>query len=223
MTLEHAVEVPARPGGPPVRAGRAATTAIKVDVRVVAATNRPLEQAVRDGHFRRDLFFRLQVVEIRRAAAARPAGRRAGAGRALPEEVHRGRRAGRSAGSPRTRSTKLQDYHWPGNVRELRNVVERAVALDDKPYLDAADSGCRRLDPGGVRRCTCRSVQAAVAGGDREAAHPGDAASTPTGTRARRPRSSASSARPWTARSRRTTCGAGVTAPRASPRAGPTA
>ena len=46
-------------------------TPIKVDVRVVAATNRPLEEAVRAGTFRRDLFFRLQVVQTRRAAAAR--------------------------------------------------------------------------------------------------------------------------------------------------------
>ena len=62
-------------------------TPIKVDVRVVAATNRPLEEAVRAGTFRRDLFFRLQVVQIDVPPLRDRAERRAAPGRALPEAV----------------------------------------------------------------------------------------------------------------------------------------
>ncbi len=114
------------------------STPIRVDVRVVAATNQPLEENVRGGTFRRDLFFRLQVVEIR----------------VPPLREHRGdipllaenflkrfvRETGRKIrGFTPAAIRKLEDYHWPGNVRELRNVVERAVALGTGPTLDAPD------------------------------------------------------------------------------------
>lgn len=111
---------------------------IKVDVRVVAATNRPLEQAVRESHFRKDLFYRLQVVEIR----VPPLRDRIDD---VPELAkHFLKKFTRETGRRITGFTpdaivKLQNYNWPGNVRELRNVIERAVALHDKPLLDASD------------------------------------------------------------------------------------
>jgi DNA-binding NtrC family response regulator len=119
-----------------------------VDVRVLAATNRPLEQAVRESHFRRDLYFRLQVVDIR----VPPLRDRLEDIPALAE--HFLKKFTREFGRRIKDFTpdaidKLQGYGWPGNVRELRNVVERAVALHDKPYLDPTDIWLTSLDPGG--------------------------------------------------------------------------
>lgn len=113
-------------------------TPITVDVRVVAATNRPLEDAVRAGAFRKDLYFRLQVVQLDVPPL-----------RDRPDDVpvlaeHFLKRFARETGrklrgfSPAA-AAKLQGYHWPGNVRELKNVVERAVALGAGPALEASD------------------------------------------------------------------------------------
>ena len=112
--------------------------AIKVDVRVVAATNQPLEEAVREGRFRRDLFFRLQVVEIR----VPPLRERKSDVPLLAEHFLRRfvRETGRKVrGFTPAALAKMEEYHWPGNVRELRNVVERAVALGLGPVFDAGD------------------------------------------------------------------------------------
>jgi Nif-specific regulatory protein len=111
---------------------------IQVDVRVVAATNQPLEQGVHAGHFRRDLFFRLQVVEIR----VPPLRERKADVPLLADHFLKRfiRETGRKIrGFTPAALKKMEDYHWPGNVRELRNVVERAVALGTGPMLDAAD------------------------------------------------------------------------------------
>jgi Nif-specific regulatory protein len=111
---------------------------IRVDVRVVAATNQPLEKAVHDGTFRRDLFFRLQVVEIH----APPLRERPGDITMLAQHFldRFVRETGRKIrGFSPAALQKLQAYHWPGNVRELRNVVERAVALGNGPVLDVGD------------------------------------------------------------------------------------
>ena len=119
---------------------------IKVDVRVVAATNRPLEAAVRDGTFRKDLFYRLQVVEIR----VPPLRDRLDDVPVLAEHFLKKftRETGRRIkGFTPDAVAKLQAYAWPGNVRELRNAVERAVALNDKPSLDAADLWLTSFDP----------------------------------------------------------------------------
>jgi Nif-specific regulatory protein len=111
---------------------------IRVDVRVVAATNAPLEDAVRGGRFRRDLFFRLQVVEIQVPPLRdRKTDIVLLADHFLQRFV---RETGRKIrGFTPAAVKKMEDYHWPGNVRELRNVVERAVALGVGPMLDASD------------------------------------------------------------------------------------
>ncbi|HEX3151707.1 MAG TPA: sigma 54-interacting transcriptional regulator [Gemmataceae bacterium] len=121
---------------------------IQVDVRVVAATNRPLEQAVRDGTFRKDLFYRLQVVEIK----VPPLRDRLDDVPALADHFLKkfARETGRRfKGLTPDATDKLKGYHWPGNVRELRNVIERAVALNDKAYLDAGDLWLTSFDPAG--------------------------------------------------------------------------
>jgi DNA-binding NtrC family response regulator len=111
---------------------------IKVDVRVIAATNRDLEQQVRDGKFREDLYYRLNVLRI-----AMPPLRERGDDVVLLAE-HYARVFSRDFRKPVRGLTDaarqaLLDYSWPGNVRELRNVVERAVLLAEGATLDASD------------------------------------------------------------------------------------
>jgi Nif-specific regulatory protein len=120
-------------------------TPIRVDVRVVSATNQPLEKNLREGTFRRDLFFRLQVVEI----AVPPLRDRTTDVPALADHFLKRfvRETGRKIrGVTPAALEKMQKYHWPGNVRELRNVVERAVALGSGPMLDAADIWLSSVD-----------------------------------------------------------------------------
>jgi Nif-specific regulatory protein len=113
-------------------------TPIRVDVRVVAATNRPLEQGLQAGTFRKDLFYRLQVVEIR----VPPLRERLDDVPVLADHFLKRfvRETGRKIrGFTPAALKKMQEYHWPGNVRELRNVVERTVALGSGPMIDAGD------------------------------------------------------------------------------------
>ncbi len=111
----------------------------KVDVRVVAATNRDLGKAVADGKFREDLFYRLSVFPL----TLPPLRERGDDVLLLAEEFarHFAARAGRQlAPLGREAAERLREYAWPGNVRELQNVVERAVitARDGQLNLDRA-------------------------------------------------------------------------------------
>ena len=117
--------------------------AIKADVRVVAATNRPLEDAVRNGTFRRDLFYRLQVVQL----DVPPLRDRVNDVPLLADHFLKKfvRETGRKMrGFTAAATAKLTAHGWPGNVRELRNVIERAVALwaAERPSTPPT-SGCR--------------------------------------------------------------------------------
>ena len=111
---------------------------IKVDVRVIAATNRDLEKDVAEGKFRRDLYFRLHVLEIFVPGL-----------RKRPEDIPELadfflRRFAHETGSklkgftPRAMEEMLR-YRWPGNVREMKNVIERAVVLAGGEYVDHED------------------------------------------------------------------------------------
>ncbi len=109
----------------------------RVDVRVIAATNRSLEEEVASGRFRQDLYFRLNVVPI----AMPPLRERRGD---VPLLVHLfvdrfARQLGKriTGVSPETMA-RLEAYDWPGNVRELQNVIERAVVLAQTPMLQFA-------------------------------------------------------------------------------------
>ncbi len=114
------------------------STPIKVDVRVIAATNRDLEKAVAEGEFRRDLYFRLHVLEIE----IPPLRRRP---QDIPDLAHHffdsyNAETGRKLrGYAPEALQMMQQYRWPGNVRELKNVVERAVVLARGEYIEVED------------------------------------------------------------------------------------
>ena len=110
------------------------TQPIKVDVRIIAATNRNLEQAVADKTFREDLFYRLNVFPITVPPLRERVADIPGLVWAFLDEF------ARSFGKPIESVSKdtmrdLQQYPWPGNVRELRNVIERAVIVATKSRL----------------------------------------------------------------------------------------
>ncbi len=112
--------------------------AIKADVRVIAATNRDLEKEISEGRFRRDLYFRLHVLEIvvpslRKRPEDIPQLAEYFLGRFVDET---GRKI--SGFTPRAMEELLR-YRWPGNVRELKNVIERAVVLARGEYIDHED------------------------------------------------------------------------------------
>jgi transcriptional regulator with PAS, ATPase and Fis domain len=111
-----------------------ASTDIKVDVRVIAATNRKLEDEVRQGKFREDLYYRLNVLPI----ALPPLRARA---EDLPLlinfyiDIFNREFKKRVRGVTPDAMARLQTYPWPGNVRELRNAIERAMLLTEEPVL----------------------------------------------------------------------------------------
>jgi PAS domain S-box-containing protein len=111
------------------------SVAVKVDVRVIAATNRDLPGAVRGGTFREDLFYRLNVFPI----ALPPLRDRAGDIPALVQHLVRkfaSRIGVRIESISEETMWLLAAYSWPGNVRELENVLERAVILSNGPVLE---------------------------------------------------------------------------------------
>ncbi|MFK7984526.1 MAG: sigma 54-interacting transcriptional regulator [Sandaracinaceae bacterium] len=118
------------------------TKPIKVDVRVVAATNRDLEEEVREGRFREDLFYRLTVVRLllpplrdRRDDVALLASHFLSQGR-----FNRDRLGGKKvSGFAPEVVERLLRYGWPGNVRELHNVVERAVSFAEGDRVELVD------------------------------------------------------------------------------------
>jgi len=117
---------------------------IQVDVRVIAATNRDLEQAVRDGEFRSDLYFRLRVIElIVPPLRQRPDDIMPLAEYFLNQFVSRSG-YGPTGFSERAKYA-MQKYQWPGNVRELRNCVERAFVLANGPLAEPEDLALSHL------------------------------------------------------------------------------
>jgi transcriptional regulator with GAF, ATPase, and Fis domain len=111
---------------------------VKVDVRVVAATHQDLERLIREGRFREDLYYRLNVLPVH----VPPLRERAEDVPELAEHFLRlyARRAGKAlAGVDDDALAMLKAYPWPGNVRELENVLERAVVIADGPLVTAAD------------------------------------------------------------------------------------
>jgi len=114
------------------------TRTLKVDVRLIAATNKDLRAALEQGTFREDLYYRLNVVPIDIPPLREHK-------EDIPELVnHFLARFSRGNGKQVDKITPaalklLMEYHWPGNVRQLENTIERAVALSANPVIDVAD------------------------------------------------------------------------------------
>ncbi|MBI1759812.1 MAG: sigma-54-dependent Fis family transcriptional regulator [Acidobacteria bacterium] len=108
---------------------------LTVDIRVIAATNRNLEEMVENGQFRADLYYRLNIVNLELPPL-----------RERPDDVpilanHFALKAARKHGRNTPSFTpaflnRLQNYRWPGNIRELENVIERAVVISTAPVMD---------------------------------------------------------------------------------------
>jgi formate hydrogenlyase transcriptional activator len=163
------------------------TETLKSDARVVVATNRNLDEAVRDGRFRNDLLFRLNVFPI----ALPPLRKRMGDIPVVAEHYarHYARKLGkRIRGVSPTAMEALVAYPWPGNIRELQNLVERAVILSRGEVLELADfelpdaaMPCSEAEPADARRSIEEALGAArgrVYGPDGAAASLGVAPST---------------------------------------------
>jgi transcriptional regulator with PAS, ATPase and Fis domain len=111
---------------------------VKVDVRVLAATNRDLDKMVKTGAFREDLYYRLKVITIRLPSL-----------RERPEDIDALaqifiRRYSLAAGKDITAisddaAERLRSYSWPGNIRQLENAIEQAVVLSKNPVLTLED------------------------------------------------------------------------------------
>jgi two-component system response regulator HydG len=134
-----------------------ATETIPVDVRIVAATNRDLEEEVRRGHFRSDLFYRLNVI-----ALELPSLRDRRDDLVLLIDHFFQDMAAERESAPKALSSEALDavmvYDWPGNVRELQNALEHAVVLSKSTLIE----------PGALpERITRRRREPLVAGGPR--------------------------------------------------------
>jgi DNA-binding NtrC family response regulator len=136
------------------------TEAIKVDVRIIAATNRNLEQSLKEGKFREDLYYRLNVIPI-----VCPPLRERGRDIEILAQ-HFVRKAALAAGrkvhgiSPEA-LTALQAYSWPGNVRQLEWAMERAVLLGEEDLIELAD-----LPPEIMQPAPTLAASAVPTGGD---------------------------------------------------------
>jgi DNA-binding NtrC family response regulator len=113
-------------------------TTYKIDCRVIAATNRVVEEAIRDGKLREDLFYRISAISIplpplrERREDILPL--------AIAFLKRFASQAGRAmSGFTPAAAERMQQFDWPGNVRQLQNEVQRAVLMCDGPAVDAAD------------------------------------------------------------------------------------
>lgn len=157
------------------------TERVSISTRVIAATNRNLESAIREGKFRQDLYFRLNVVQIKLPALRERKTDIPLLVNYFLEKFAEGDRPTRTISEDAM--TQLLAYEWPGNVRELENVIERAVALGSGPILHVGDlptnlhygSGERIVtndEPVSLKELERRAVVRALreAGGDKVAA-----------------------------------------------------
>jgi len=134
------------------------TALIDVDVRVVSATNRDLREAAAKGQFREELYYRVNVIEIRLP----PLRERAGDVRLLAHAFLKRYSQGRIHGYDDAAMAALEAYAWPGNVRELQNIVERACALAETDTITRRDLPDHVLG-GGLRDATPGPPAPAVA------------------------------------------------------------
>ncbi|HZL43751.1 MAG TPA: sigma 54-interacting transcriptional regulator, partial [Verrucomicrobiae bacterium] len=130
---------------------------LRVNVRLLAATNRDIIQSIRDSQFREDLFHRLNVVQMRLP----PLRERAQDVTVLAEHFLKLFSAGintRVKTLSRAAKERLLSHHWPGNVRELKNVIERALILEKSDQVQAASLPDFRLETQLHRRSAPRNT-----------------------------------------------------------------
>ena len=183
----------------------------KVDVRVLAATNRDLREEVNKGTFREDLYFRLSVVHVELPPMRERREDIPGLANHFLRDV--ASRRGMTMSFSQDAMAAMMSHSWPGNVREMRNVVERAAALRDGPVITRADLVFGR-EMGPSRRRLARPRAGRRAGGA-SAPRPSSPASSCRSSPARRsstrrcsrPASASSRrSRPSSTRSRSRTC-----------------
>ncbi len=110
----------------------------EVDVRIIAATNRDLEAAVEEGSFRKDLYFRLNVLPIHIPPLSQRPEDILPLSNQFIDRLKRKLARDDLGVTPEARA-KLFEYHWPGNARQLENVIERGFALASNSVLEASD------------------------------------------------------------------------------------
>jgi len=140
-------------------------TAIQVDVRVIAATNKPLEQAVAARQFREDLFYRLNVVRVQLPPL-----------RERPEDIRLlvnyflKKLARDHEHPPKSISPgvikALEKYHWPGNVRELENIIQRAVVVAKGDVILPGDLPPEITNPGAGATSSAQLAAASLSAGE---------------------------------------------------------
>lgn len=112
---------------------------LRTDARVIAATNVDLRGRVASGAFREDLYYRLNIIELRIPALRERMEDLPDLASALLDRIAKRRKVRHGWSLSEAALEAFQAYHWPGNIRQLENVLERATAFTDGEVLDAAD------------------------------------------------------------------------------------
>jgi transcriptional regulator with PAS, ATPase and Fis domain len=134
------------------------TRTLRTNVRVIAATNRELRKAMERGDFREDLYYRLQVFEIRLPPLRERTEDVLPLSEAFLDDI--GQSLGRPpAGMTREAKQALLTYRWPGNVRELRNILERAAIVCDGGLITPEHLAMQRDEPPGPRTTNLKAVE----------------------------------------------------------------
>jgi transcriptional regulator with PAS, ATPase and Fis domain len=134
------------------------TRTLRTNVRVIAATNRELRKAMERGDFREDLYYRLQVFEIRLPPLRERTEDVLPLSEAFLDDI--GQSLGRPpAGMTREAKQALLSYRWPGNVRELRNILERAAIVCDGGLITPEHLAMQRDEPPGPRTTNLKAVE----------------------------------------------------------------
>jgi len=138
-----------------------AASEVQVDVRILSATHKDLANLVADGRFRHDLYYRINVIELR----VPPLRERTEDLPYLADSILQRLSAGQGRAAPGltpAAQAALAGYAFPGNVRELENVLERALALAEGDSIDAADLHLPQAPPGGAIPGAAAPVEAVI-------------------------------------------------------------